>query len=243
MSEQQELTELLSLAGKQALVTGGSGGIGSAVVQLLKAAGAKVINVDRPAAEGVDLPCDLGDAQSLRALCATLDKDYPPMDIFVHCAGMTRDSVLWKMKDADWQQVLQVNLDSAFHLLKAVAPGMRQLGGGNVVLLSSINGQRGKFGQANYAASKAGLLALGKTAAQELGSFGVRVNCIAPGLIKTSMTASLPEEVTSRALAETALQRLGEPMDVARAVLFLCSQLSSHITGQTIRVDGGQCTV
>jgi len=123
-----------------------------------------------------------------------------------------------------------------------VTPRLRARGGGSVVLLSSINGERGKLGQSNYAASKAGLIALGKTAAIELGHFGVRVNCVAPGLIRTPMTESLPPEVLQRAVDETALGRTGSPEDVANAVLFLCSDLSGHITGQVLRVDGGQLT-
>jgi NAD(P)-dependent dehydrogenase (short-subunit alcohol dehydrogenase family) len=120
---------------------------------------------------------------------------------------------------------------------------MRKVGRGNVVLVASINGERGKFGQSNYAASKAGLLALAKTAARELGAFGIRVNAIAPGWIETAMTSSLPAEARRKATEETALGALGRPEDVARSILFLCSELSSHVTGQVLRVDGGQCTV
>jgi acetoacetyl-CoA reductase/3-oxoacyl-[acyl-carrier protein] reductase len=136
--------------------------------------------------------------------------------------------------------VLRVNLDSAFHLLRSAAPRLREGGGGSVVLISSINGERGKFGQANYAASKAGLIGLGRTAARELGSFGVRVNVVAPGLVETRMTETMPEEFKRRAIAETVLGRAATPTDVAHAVLFLCSDMSRHVTGQILRVDGGQ---
>jgi NAD(P)-dependent dehydrogenase (short-subunit alcohol dehydrogenase family) len=138
--------------------------------------------------------------------------------------------------------VLAVNLDSAFHLLSGLAPLLRKSGRASVVLVSSINGERGKFGQANYSASKAGLIALAKTAARELGRFGVRVNAIAPGLVETPMTAQLEEAVRERAIEESALGRIGKPEDVARAALFLCSALGGHVTGQVLRVDGGQCT-
>ncbi len=134
-----------------------------------------------------------------------------------------------------------MNLDSAFHLLKGAVPLMREAGG-SVVLISSINGERGKFGQANYAASKAGLIGLGRTAARELGRFGIRVNLVAPGMIRTPMTATLAPEFLREAEAETALGRIGEPLDVAAAILFLVSAMGRHVTGQVLRVDGGQLT-
>lgn len=231
---------MITLTGKVALVTGASGGIGSAVVELLTGAGAEVLGVDLPG-RTASLPCDLADPAAIHRLGDQLATERPWLDIFVHCAGVTRDAVLWKMDDSDWDAVMRINLDSAFHLLKVVVPLMRR-GGGSIVLLASINGERGKFGQANYAASKAGLIALGKTAAKELGRFHIRVNSIAPGLIQTPMTEHLPKELKDRAIQESALERLGQPEEVARAVLFLCSDLSSYITGQTLRVDGGQCT-
>jgi acetoacetyl-CoA reductase/3-oxoacyl-[acyl-carrier protein] reductase len=144
------------------------------------------------------------------------------------------------MEEEAWSEVLSVNLDSAFYLLKEATPLLRKAGSGSVVLISSINGQRGKFGQANYAASKSGLIALGKTAALELGRFQIRVNTVAPGWIETPMTEGIPGEFRQRALDESALGRLGEPDDVARVVLFLCSDLSRYVTGQVVRVDGGQ---
>ena len=237
---------LLSLGGKVALVTGGGGGIGSAIAALFAQAGARVVSVDlagHPGPEGVESrDCDLSRAADVRAVVDGVARDHGRLDLVVHSAGITRDGVLWKMEEAAWSQVMAVNLDAAFHLVKASVPHLRAAGGGAVVLVSSINGQRGKFGQANYAASKAGLIALGKTAAIELGRFGVRVNSIAPGLIETAMTANLPPEARKRAVDETLLGRTGTPDDVARVALFLCSDLSRHVTGQVLRVDGGQLT-
>jgi acetoacetyl-CoA reductase/3-oxoacyl-[acyl-carrier protein] reductase len=146
------------------------------------------------------------------------------------------------MSDEAWSDVLRVNLESAFWILRAAAPVLRAGGGGSVVLIASINGERGKFGQANYAAAKAGLIGLGRTAARELGRFGVRVNLVAPGWVDTEMTAGLDASARAKALDETALGRLGRPEDVAAAVLFLASDMSGHVTGQVLRVDGGQLT-
>lgn len=234
----------LSLAGKFALVTGGSGAIGSAIVAMLQAAGALVTSVDRPGSQAPEgatfLPIDLGEQAQIQALIAEVEQQHGRIDILVHCAGITRDSVLWKMSPGQWSEVLSVNLDSAFHLLRLCVPIMRRTGGGAVVLVSSINGERGKFGQSNYVASKAGLIGLAKTAALEVGGFGIRVNCVAPGWIDTPLTAKAPLEFRERALAETPLHRLGQPDDVAHAVVFLCSEMSRHITGQVLRVDGGQ---
>jgi 3-oxoacyl-[acyl-carrier protein] reductase len=234
----------LSLENRAALVTGGSGGVGRAVVQRLLAAGAQVASVDlpdRPAMDGaLQVVCDVGAPSSVDALFEELRGKLGSLDVVVHCAGITRDAVIWKMEDEAWSEVLRVNLDSAFHLLKRSIPWMREREGGSVVLISSINGERGKFGQANYAASKAGLIGLGRTAAREAGRFGIRVNVIAPGWIDTEMTASLPGELREQALQASALGRNGKPEDVADAALFLASPMSRHVTGQVLRVDGGQ---
>jgi len=171
---------------------------------------------------------------------SALEADFPRIDVLVHAAGITRDAMLWKMNADDWRSVLRVNLDSAFYLLSGVAPVMRRAKAGSVILVTSINGERGKAGQSNYAASKAGLIGLGRTAARELGPSGIRVNLIAPGMIRTGMTDTLPADIVERARSEAALGHIGEPDDVARVALFLASDLSRHVTGQVIRVDGGQ---
>jgi NAD(P)-dependent dehydrogenase (short-subunit alcohol dehydrogenase family) len=238
------LAELLSLRGRVAVVTGGGGGIGRAVTERLGEAGASVVSLDLPGvAPGPGseaLACDLASATSIGAAFDELAKRFDRLDVLVHCAGITRDGVLWKMTDDEWNAVLRVNLDSAFHLLRRAVPRMRAGGGGSVVLVSSINGERGKFGQANYSASKAGLIGLARTVAREVGSFGIRVNVVAPGMIDTAMTRALPEQARSDAETQAVLGRLGQPDDVARAVLFLAADASRHVTGQVLRVDGGQ---
>lgn len=237
-------SSLLSLKGRTALVAGGGGDIGSQVSRRLLEAGAVVLSVDlegSPGPDGViDLECDLSDPEAVEHLAGAVERRFPKIDLLVHCAGITADAVLWKMKIEDWRRVLSVNLDSAFYLLRAMVPSLRESKEGTVVFVSSINGERGRFGQANYSSSKAGVLGLTRTAARELGRFGVRVNAISPGFIETQMTAPLSSEVHSSALSSTVLGRLGNTDDVARCVLFLCSGLSRHVTGQVLRVDGGQ---
>lgn len=233
------------LAGKVALVTGARGGIGVAVAHRLAGVGARVVGVDLPgkqgAARGHALDCDVGDPAAVVRMFKEFRRDFDRLDVLVHCAGITRDAVLWKMSEDDWTDVVRTNLDSAFLVLRQTIPLMRAAGG-SIVLVSSINGERGKFGQANYSASKAGLLGLGRTAARETGRFGIRVNVVAPGMIDTAMTAQLPAEARQQAIEESALGAVGRAEDVADAVLFLVSSMSRHVTGQVLRVDGGQLT-
>jgi len=240
----EDPAQLVALASRVALVAGGAGGIGSAIVRLFRQAGAETIVLDRPGVtvpDGADfMPCDLSDAGAVASVFENIEKRHEKLDVLVHTAGITSDSVLWKMTADAWDRVLRVNLDSAFHLLHGAVPLLRRANDASVILVTSINGERGKFGQSNYAASKAGLIGLGRTAARELGAFGVRVNMIAPGMIRTAMTEQLGAEVRERAQEETVLRRLGEPDDVARVALFLASDLSRHVTGQVLRVDGGQ---
>lgn len=234
----------LTLTDRGACVAGGAGGIGRAVCAALIEAGAHVVSVDRDehvVPSGAEsIACDLTDARAVAAAVERARSRLGRLDVVVHCAGITQDAALVRMQDEQWRDVFAANLDSAFYLLRSAGPVLRAGGGGAVVLVSSINAERGKAGQANYAASKAGLTALGLTAAREWGRHAIRVNIVSPGWTETAMTAGLSDELRQRALAETALGRLAQPVDVAGAVLFLCSDLSRHITGQVLRVDGGQ---
>jgi 3-oxoacyl-[acyl-carrier protein] reductase len=227
---------------KTAVVTGGARGIGRVIVEMLAAAGAEVHVFDRePAAPGparvTHHAVDIASSAAVEAAVASLPR---AATLLVNNAGITRDKSLWKMTDDEWQSVLTVNLTGSFHLIRALAPGMRAAGYGRIVNVTSINGLRGKFGQANYTASKAGLIGLTKTAARELGSKGITVNAVAPGMVLTEMARSLPKEILDKALAETVMGQLVEPADVASAVLFLLSDAARMITGEVIRVDAGQ---
>jgi 3-oxoacyl-[acyl-carrier protein] reductase len=245
----------VSAARRVALVTGAFGGIGAAVARALAAGGADIALLDaRPAGEGAAAAAAV-EALGRRALALSADVTNElavddafkevrgrlgDPDVVVNNAGITDDALLWKMSAAAWRRVIDVNLTGAFLVLRAAIPAMRERGWGRVVQVASINGERGKAGQANYAASKAGLIALTKTAARELGPRGITVNAVAPGLIETPMTADLPDEIRKRAVAESAVGRAGRPEDVAALVAFLCGEAAGHITGHVIRVDGGQ---
>ncbi|MFN8062333.1 MAG: SDR family NAD(P)-dependent oxidoreductase [Vicinamibacterales bacterium] len=235
---------LLSLAGRVAVVAGGAGGIGSAIASLLRRAGATVVCLDRPGHEGPagtrTIACDLTRSAEVDAALSGVRLADGRLDIVVHAAGTTRDGVIWKIADDDWADVMRVNLDSAFFLMRAAVPHLRELGGGAVVLVSSINGERGKVGQSNYAASKAGLNGLARSAAREVGRFGIRVNVVAPGWVDTAMTRALADEVKARARSERVLEAPTAPEDVAGVVLFLASPLARQVTGQVLRVDAGQ---
>jgi NAD(P)-dependent dehydrogenase (short-subunit alcohol dehydrogenase family) len=226
------------------VVTGGAGGIGQAIVRVLAGRDWAVTAVDRAgcgdvAGAATVEEADLGSAEDCTRVVQAAGSELGGL---VHCAGIRRDAVTWKLKPEDWRAVLSVNLDAAFHLCRAAVPVLRERGEGSIVLVSSINGERGRFGQSAYAASKAGLHGLAKSLAREVGRFGIRVNCVAPGMIETQMTETLPESVLESSRAETCLGRLGTPEDVAEVVAFLLSSASRHVTGQVLRVDGGQLT-
>ena len=221
-------------------MTGGARGIGRGIAEQLARQGLEVHVLDREEGhlEGVRFHAiDITDGKAVTAAIAALPR--PPL-LVVNNAGITRDKSLVKMTDEEWDAVLDVNLTGAFHVLRAVAPGMIAAGYGRIVNVVSINGLRGKFGQANYAASKAGLIGLTKTAARELGPKGVTVNAVAPGMVLTDMTLALAPEFRQKALDESLLKRLPEVEDVAAAVLFLLSDAARMITGEVIRVDAGQ---
>jgi acetoacetyl-CoA reductase/3-oxoacyl-[acyl-carrier protein] reductase len=229
------------LEGRTALVTGGARGIGRGIAERLARLGARVEVFDREAGapgEGLRFHAvDITDGPAVAAAVAALPA--PPL-LLVNNAGITRDRSLLRMSDDEWDAVVDVNLGGAFRVLRAVAPGMVAAGFGRVVNVVSINGLRGKFGQANYAASKAGLVGLTKTAARELGPKGVTVNAVAPGMVLTEMALALAPEFRQKALDESVLKRLPEVEDVANAVLFLLSDAARTITGEVLKVDAGQ---
>ena len=230
------------LEGKVAVVTGGSGAIGSAIITALTAAGATAVSLDvAPAKDshGKWVACDVRNDESVAAAIAAVHDRHGALDIVIHAAGISRDAVLWKLAVEDWDLVQQVNLRGAFLLLRHAIPLLREKGG-RVVLIGSINGSRGKFGTAAYSASKAGLIALAKTAAQETGRFGITVNVIEPGWVRTPLTAALPQSAREEALAETLTGEFVETSDIAATAVFLSGSAGKHITGQIFRVDSGQ---
>ncbi len=209
----------------KAVVVGAKGGIGRVIVEHLHDHEVVELDVDT---------CDLRDDSSVAAALQSIGG----FDVLVHAAGVSRDAVVWKLPIDDWDLVHDVNLRGAFLLLRHAIPIMRERGGGSVVLIGSINGSRGKRGTAAYSASKAGLLGLARSAAREVGRFGIRINVVESGWVRTPLTDSLPPEIREAALAETALGELVEPSDVAEVVAFLAK--AKRITGQVFRVDAGQ---
>lgn len=245
----------LGLRGRVALVTGAGRGIGAAVARTLASEGCDLALLDRVADGPVReveeevraagrrallLECDVGDFGGAAKAVEEAGRRLGGPHIVVCNAGINRDAVSWKMSEAAWDEVLTVNLKGCFNVVRAAVPAFRSGGWGRVVAVSSINGLRGKFGQANYAASKAGLVGLARTLARELGAFGVTVNVVAPGMVLTPMTHTLPRSVLDAARAEAVTKRLAEAGEVAAAVAFLCSELAGSITGETLRVDAGQ---
>jgi NAD(P)-dependent dehydrogenase (short-subunit alcohol dehydrogenase family) len=228
--------------GRKAVVTGGASGIGRTVAEMLQQAGAEVHIFDLTIGDADTVPgifhqVNIGDPASVQAAVNELADD---VTLLVNNAGITRDKSIAKMSDDEWSSVININLGGAFYLIRALAPRMREQGHGRIVNITSINGMRGKFGQANYSAAKAGMIGLTKTAARELGSKGVTVNAVAPGMVLTEMAKKLPEEYLQKALDETVLKELATPEDIANAVLFLLSDAARMITGEIIKVDSGQ---
>jgi 3-oxoacyl-[acyl-carrier protein] reductase len=240
----------IDLGGKNALVTGSTRGIGRAIAETLAKSGARVAIVGRDLQKAQDaaaavgngaqgFACDVTDTAAVAKLVADVEAAFGSIDILVNNAGITKDNLVMRLKDEDWDAVLNANLRGAFAAIRAVSRGMMKRRSGRIINVSSIIGIIGNKGQANYAASKAGLIALTKSVAKELGSRNILVNAVAPGFIETEMTAAMTPEAREGLGKQIALERLGTPQDVAATVAFLASDLASYITGQVLVVDGG----
>ncbi len=244
---------MFDLTGMTALVTGASGGLGSATARTLAARGARVAlsgtrvePLDALAAElpgSVVLPCDLADAAAVDALVPAAVAALGSLDILVNNAGITRDNLAMRMKDTEWDTVLRVNLEAAFRLCRAALKPMMRARFGRIISVTSVVGVTGNPGQANYAASKAGLIGMSKALAQEVASRNITVNCVAPGFIASPMTAALSADQTAALTARIPAGRLGEGADVAAAILYLVSREAGYVTGATLHVNGGMAMI
>ncbi|TZF89646.1 3-oxoacyl-ACP reductase FabG [Cognatilysobacter lacus] len=240
-----------TLKGEIALVTGATRGIGAAIADELASQGALVIGTATSESGAASITERLGarggqgrvlnvtEAGAIEALVDSIAKDIGPISILVNNAGITRDNLLMRMKDEDWQAILDTNLTSVYRSCKAVMRGMMKARRGRIVNIASVIGVTGNAGQSNYAAAKAGIIAFSKSLAREIGSRGVTVNVVAPGFIDTDMTRGLPEDAKNAMIGQIALGRLGEPADIARAVAFLAGPNAAYITGETLHVNGG----
>ncbi|MGA8169396.1 MAG: 3-oxoacyl-[acyl-carrier-protein] reductase [Methylocystis sp.] len=245
---------MFDLTGKTALVTGASGGIGGDIARALHQAGATVAvsgtrrePLEALAAELSSrvhvLPCDLGDKEQTDKLVPQAEAALGGLDILVNNAGVTRDGLLMRMKDEDWEAVLNINLTAAFRLSRAALRGMMRKRHGRIIGITSVVGVTGNAGQGNYAASKAGMIGLSKSLAAEVASRGITVNCVAPGFIESPMTAALTDAQKETLLRVVPAGRLGRGADVAAAVVFLASAEATYITGQTLHVNGGMAMI
>ncbi len=245
----------MDLENKVALITGGSMGIGTSICMDLAKNGADValtyrkhgdeakaiaVQIQDMGRKAEAFQVDVSNFDEAQKLVTEIVQEFGHLDILVNNAGMNWDGVVWKMTEEQWDKVIDVDLKGTFNFIRAVSPLFREQKSGKIINITSINGLRGKFGQANYSAAKAGTIGLTKTVAKELGRSNVNVNTVAPGMILTDMFKDLPEEFKQKAADETVFNRLGEPGDVADLVTFLASNKSKHITGEVIKVDGGQ---
>jgi 3-oxoacyl-[acyl-carrier protein] reductase len=240
----------IDLSGRVALVTGSTRGIGRAIAETLAGCGARLAVVGRELGraeeaaaaigrEARGYACDVSDVAQVTELVGAVERDLGAVDILVNNAGLTRDNLLMRLKDDDWDQVLNANLRGAFAATRAASRGMMKRRWGRIVNIASVVGLTGNKGQANYAASKAGLIGLTKSVAKELASRNILANVVAPGFIETDMTAALPGEVRTAMQGQIPLERFGRPQDIASAVAFLASDHAAYITGQVLVVDGG----
>ncbi len=245
---------MFDLSGKNALVTGASGGIGGAIARALHAQGAR-LGLSGTRTEALDslagelgdratvITADLADPAAAARLVAEAEEALGSVDILINNAGLTRDALALRMKDEDWQMVLDVNLGAAFRLARGCLRGMMKRRWGRIVSITSIVGVTGNAGQANYAASKAGLIGLSKSLAQEVARRGITVNCVAPGFVETPMTGALSDAQKERLMNAVPAGRLGVPDDISSAVVFLASDEAAYITGQTLHVNGGMAMI
>ncbi|CAK0741694.1 3-oxoacyl-(acyl-carrier-protein) reductase FabG [uncultured Gammaproteobacteria bacterium] len=246
---------MFDLTGKCALVTGASGGIGAAIARMLHAQGAtvalsgtKVESLEKLAAElGIErtrvVPANLSDPAGVEALAKNAESALGRLDILVNNAGLTRDGLSMRMKDDDWQAVLDVNLTAGFRLCRAALRGMMKRRWGRIIGITSIVGVTGNPGQANYAASKAGMIGMSKALAAEVASRGITVNCVAPGFIATAMTSALPQEQKDKLNAAIPAGKMGTPEDIAAGVIYLASEEGGYVTGQTLHINGGMAMI
>nr|WP_193186204.1 3-oxoacyl-ACP reductase FabG [Vibrio navarrensis] len=248
------MTDLLNLSGKVALVTGASRGIGRAITETLVERGATVIGTATSESGAAAISEYLGEngkgfalnvtqAESIEATIKAINDEFGAIDILINNAGITRDNLLMRMKDDEWSDILDTNLTSIFRLSKAVMRGMMKKRDGRIINIGSVVGTMGNAGQANYAAAKAGVIGFTKSLAREVASRGVTVNTVAPGFIETDMTRALNDEQRAVTLANVPAGRLGDPREIAEAVVFLASPAAAYITGETLHVNGGMYMV